>query len=124
VIALDEVSDVASEVDDGVPTCGVGGIRRSSPRLCCRYSFHPTCHIQLGTGTAQRLYKVLTDANSDSSGNATFDIFPTLREGVSDSQPITTSNCMGTFRLAANQSVRSADYARIYGIDFKAEEAF
>lgn len=80
-------------------------------------------YIQLGTGTQQRLYKVLTDADSDSSGNATFDIFPVLREGVSDNQPITTSNCMGTFRLAENQRVRSADYMRIYGLDFKAEEA-
>ena len=63
-------------------------------------------YIQLGTGTAQRLYKVLTDADSDSSGNATFDIFPTLREGVTDSQPLTIQNCMGTFRLAQNDRER------------------
>lgn len=80
-------------------------------------------YIQLGTGTAQRLYKVLTDADSDSSGNATFDIFPTLREGVTDSQPLTITNCMGTFRLAENDRERSADYTRLYGIDFKAIEA-
>ncbi len=54
----------------------------------------------------------------------TLDIFPILREGVSDNQPITTTNCMGTFRLLTDDRERSADYTRIYGIDFKAEEAF
>ena len=81
-------------------------------------------YIQLGSGTSQRLYKVLTDANSDSSGYATLDIFPTLREGVSDNQAITTSNCKGCFRLAENQRVRSVDHSLIYGISFKAEEAY
>jgi hypothetical protein len=80
-------------------------------------------YIQLGTGVQQRLYKVLTDANSDSSGNATLDIFPRLREGVSDNQPISLTSCQGTFRLPTNDRMWSVDEALIYGIDFKAEEA-
>jgi len=92
-------------------------------------------YIQLGTGTQQRVYKVLTDANSDSSGNATLDIFPRLREGVSDGQPITLTNCQGTFRLAfetpgsgsasgaGNARTWSVDEAMVYGITFQAQEA-
>lgn len=80
--------------------------------------------IQLGSGAEQRIYKVLTDANSDSSGYATLDIFPILREGVSDNQPITLANCQGTFRLQTNDRTWSVDNARLYGIDFKCEEAF
>jgi len=79
--------------------------------------------IQLGTGAQQRLYKVLTDADSDSSGDATLDIFPVLREGVSDNQSITITNCQGTFRLMANDREWTVDAAKIYGITFKAEEA-
>lgn len=80
--------------------------------------------IQIGTGTSQRLYKVLTDANSDSSGDATLDIFPSLREGVSDSQSITITNTAGTFRLTTNDRTWNVDNAKHYGIDFKAEEAY
>lgn len=80
-------------------------------------------YIQVGTGTEQRLYKVLIDADSDSSGFATLDIFPRLREGVSDNQAITLSNCKGTFRLQDNQRTWSIDEALVYGIDFKAKEA-
>jgi hypothetical protein len=80
--------------------------------------------IQIGTGTSQRLYKVLTDANSDGSGLATLDIFPSLREGVSDNQSIAITDTEGTFRLAANERTWNVDKARIYGIDFKAEEAY
>lgn len=79
--------------------------------------------IQVGTGTSQRIYKVLTDANSDSSGYATLDIWPSLREGVSDNQPITISNTNGCFRLVANDRQWTVDNAKLYGIDFKCEEA-
>jgi len=80
--------------------------------------------IQIGTTTSQRLYKVLTDANSDNSGYATLDIFPSLREGVSDNESIVITNTAGTFRLIANTRTWNVDNARIYGIDFKAEEAY
>jgi hypothetical protein len=79
--------------------------------------------IQIGTGDHQRLHKVLVDANSDSSGHATLDIFPKLREGVSDNQVITLINCKGTFRLADNSRSWSIDEAMLYGIDFKCMEA-
>jgi hypothetical protein len=80
-------------------------------------------YLQLGTGVQQRLYRVLTNASSDSSGHATLDIYPVLREGVSDAQPITLTNTAGTFRLLSNDRTWSVDNARIYGIDLKCEEA-
>jgi hypothetical protein len=80
-------------------------------------------YVQIGTGAQQRLYKVLTDANSDSSGHATLDIFPRLREGLSDNQSVTTSNTAGTFRLATNTREWTADETLLYGVNFKAVEA-
>jgi hypothetical protein len=79
--------------------------------------------VQVGTGAQQRMYKVLTNANSDGGGNATFDIFPILREGVSDDQPITLLNTAGTFRLEKDTRQFDMDAARIFGISFEAEEA-
>ena len=81
-------------------------------------------YVQLGTGVQQRIYKVLTDVNSDGSGHATLDIFPILREGVSDNQPITLTNPQGTFRLSSNDRTWDVDEASIYGLTFKCEEAF
>ena len=83
-------------------------------------------YIQLGASDAvpsQRLYKVLTPANSDGDGNATLDIFPRLRESPADGDTITTTNPVGTFRLALNQSEWDVDAAHIFGISFKALEA-
>ena len=50
-------------------------------------------YIQLGSGTTQRLYKVVEDADSDTGGNCTLEIFPELRESPANNDPITTSNC-------------------------------
>jgi hypothetical protein len=87
----------------------------------------PGDYIQVGPSASvanRRLYKVLTQANSDGSGNATLDIFPRLRESPGDGDTITTTNCQGTFRLADNQMQWDVDAAKIYGIGFKAIEAF
>ena len=50
----------------------------------------------------QRIYKVLFTANSDSGGNATFQIFPTLREVPTSGTAIVLNNTAGTFRLIEN----------------------
>jgi hypothetical protein len=60
-------------------------------------------YLQVGSGASTRLYMVLTDAAADGSGLATLDIFPRLREALSDGAAITKTNCKGTFRLASNE---------------------
>jgi hypothetical protein len=75
------------------------------------------------SGSPQRLYKVLVDANSDSSGNATFEIFPRLRETIPNLTSIYTGNIKGTFRLAEDNIDWDIDAAKVYGISFKAVEA-
>jgi hypothetical protein len=80
-------------------------------------------YLQVGTGATTRLYKVLVDVNSDSSGNAMLDIFPRLREALSDAAAITLTNPKGTFRLTTNAQQWSVNVARIYGLNFAAQEA-
>jgi hypothetical protein len=80
-------------------------------------------YLQIGSGITRRLYKVMKDANSDGSGNSTLDIFPRLREALSDNTAITTTSCTGVFRLAENRREWNINAALQYGIQFKAVEA-
>lgn len=77
-------------------------------------------YIQVG----QRLYKVLNDADSDSSGNATLDIWPQLRESPSDNATIITTATKGIFCLVTNiNEIWAADKTLAYDINFDAVEA-
>jgi len=70
-----------------------------------------------------RLYMNIKDVSSDSSGNATLDIWPSLR-GHADNSVIETNNPVGLWRLATNQ-VRAVDVpnTELYTITFDAVEA-
>lgn len=47
-----------------------------------------------------RLHKVTRDVNSDASGNATLDIFPSVTTSPPDNIYVLTSDCKGVFTLA------------------------
>jgi len=79
--------------------------------------------IQLGSGSATRLHKVLNDVNSNASGVATLDIWPNLRSSPSDNAAITVISPKGHWRLSSNQTEYSIDEASIYGITFACVEA-
>ena len=75
--------------------------------------------FQVGTN----IYKVINDAASDGSGQATLDIWPKLRSSPSDDATIVLNSPKGIFRLAGNQSSWDIDEAKFYGINFAAVEA-
>ncbi len=77
--------------------------------------------LQLGTGNTSRLYKVMADANSDASGNATLTLWPKLRSSPADNDAITVSSPKGRFMLAQDIDW-SIDEAHIYGLNFSAVE--
>lgn len=77
-------------------------------------------YFQLGTGTSSKLYKVLADANSDGSGNATFDIWPSINTAVADDTAIVTSSPVGLFRLSTNEMPYELNQAQQYGLSFSA----
>ena len=77
-------------------------------------------YFQLGTGSSSKLYKVLADANSDGSGNATFDIFPAINTAVADNSELVVSSAKGLFRLASNEMGFDLQQAQNYGIAFSA----
>lgn len=81
--------------------------------LCCGD------YVQIG----YRFHKALTDADADSNGKATIEIWPSLREAVADGTAIITNGTTGLFRLADNKREWSVNTGRLYGISFRAIEA-
>jgi len=76
--------------------------------------------IQIGS----YLYKVVNDHSSDGSGEATLDIWPSLRVSPADNDAIITSNAKGVFRLAENVNpIQAADELQVYEVSFSAVEA-
>jgi hypothetical protein len=79
--------------------------------------------VVAGTGTP-RLYAVLNDVNSDGSGNAVIDIWPRLRESPENNATIFLTDCKGVFRLKDNEMDWDINFAKRYGLEIEAVEAF
>lgn len=80
-------------------------------------------YIQIGTGANARLYKILDDANSNGSGEATLSIAPDLRSSPADNAAIIYSGAQGVFRLGSNIVPFSINNNSVYSITFKATES-
>lgn len=80
----------------------------------------PGDYIQLG----YRLHMVAGAAavNSDGSGDAAIEIWPSLRETASG-VALKLAKTSGLFRLADNRREYSENYTRLFGLTFKAMEA-
>jgi hypothetical protein len=79
--------------------------------------------IQLGSGSSSHLHKVLTDANSNASGEVTVDIWPRLRASPADNDPVTVTAAKGQFSLPPGAAADwSVNELRHYGIGFSAME--
>ena len=80
-------------------------------------------YLQLGTGVASELYKILADVTADGSGNATFDIWPDLKTSPADDLAITITSAVGLWRQVENSIVYAEDESGFYDIVFAARDA-
>jgi len=78
-------------------------------------------YIQIGTGSSATLHQVLQDANTNSSGVVSLEVWPGLRSTRSES--LVLSSPKGLFRLASNASSWSINSSSAYSINFEAVEA-
>lgn len=80
-------------------------------------------YFQLGTGVNSRLHKLISDANTNGTGQVTLDFVPDLRSSPADNAAITITSAKGVFRLASNETAWTANSAgRIYNFSFQATE--
>lgn len=80
-------------------------------------------YIQLGTGTASRLYMITQDADSNGSGQVALKIMPALRSSPSDNAAVTVTGAKGLFRMASNRADWSGNKSSIHDVDFSFVEA-
>jgi hypothetical protein len=80
-------------------------------------------YIQIGTGLAARLYKVLANANSDGSGNVSLTVAPFIRPNTPDNAPIIHANPAGLFRMAEDTVSWGYDTNKMFRYSFRALEA-
>ena len=95
---------------DGLPASATGYLKAGD-------------YIQLGSAATAQLYKVLNDADSNGSGEATLDIWPNLRSSPADGSTVVVANAKGVFRLASNESNWNINNLAFYGITFGAVES-
>jgi hypothetical protein len=80
-------------------------------------------YVQLGSASTATLHKILQNVNTDASGQATLDIWPSMRTAPADGSTIVTSNAVGRFRLNSGQQDWTINNISSYGITFAAVEA-
>jgi len=80
-------------------------------------------YIQIGSGSSATIHKVLVDANTDGSGDATLTLWPNVRIAPVNGATVTVQDTVGRWRLAGNETEWSVNEAMIYGISFSAMEA-
>ena len=79
--------------------------------------------IQLGTGLTTRFHRVLSDANSNGSGQVSIDLWPRVRIAPSNGATILTRNTLGLWRLATSQNSWTVGTAMLHGMMIVAVEA-
>ena len=80
-------------------------------------------YVQLGSASTATLHKILQSVNTNASGQATLDIWPSMRTAPADGSTIVTSNAVGRFRLNSGQQDWTINNISSYGITFAAVEA-
>ena len=76
--------------------------------------------IQLGSGSAARLYKNVTQADTNGSGEVTLDIWPRLYTSPGAGDPVTVSATEGVFRQQDNTPNINIDPEHFYNIRIRA----
>lgn len=78
--------------------------------------------VQLGSSSTARLHKVLADANSNGSGQATLTLWPRISPVATpaDNSAVVISSPKGVFRLLADGQDWSIDALQIYGLTLSA----
>lgn len=95
---------------DGLPTSAVGYLKAGD-------------YVQLGTGSGATLHKVLNDVDTSAIGEATLDIYPSMRNSPTDGSVVVVINAKGVFRLSSNETQWSINEITHFGITFGAQEA-
>lgn len=80
----------------------------------------PGDYIQLGSASTATLHKVLQQVDSDGSGNATVELWPSIKTAPVDASNVIVEDAKGLFRLSSNASSWQINSISVYGLEFEA----
>lgn len=80
-------------------------------------------YIQLGTAGTSKLYVIVDDATSDSSGDVDVNVEPAIKTAASSGDTVVYSNPKGVFRMSTSELGWDTDEVSTYGISFSCMEA-
>lgn len=109
--------DYATPRGDATSVAVTGSAGASTVTVAMTGTLRAGDYIQLGTGSAARLHKVLVDQ----TGNGNLEIWPALRDTYSATTAVLDSP-KGVFRLKQNVTEWSINNSSVYGIAFEAVE--
>ena len=92
---------------DGLPVSATGYLKAGD-------------YVQFGSASTATLHKVLTQINTNSSGQATLDIWPNVVAASADGATVVVTSAKGRWRLNSGQQDWSIDKSSFYGITFAA----
>ncbi len=92
---------------DGLPASATGYLKAGD-------------YVQFGSASTATLHKVLTQIDTNSSGQATLDIWPNVVSASADGSTVVVTNARGRWRLNSGQQDWSIDRSALYGITFAA----
>ena len=84
--------------------------------------FVPGDYIQLGASSTATLHKVLLPVNSNSSGQAEVEVWPSLRRNLQNNEPVVYNNTKGRFRLVERSQEWSINDQNNFQTSFSAVE--
>lgn len=80
-------------------------------------------YIQIGVAAASKLYMVVDDADSDSSGVVSVNVEPKIKTAFAAGSEVTYAPAKGIFRMDADDLGWDADHVSRYGMTFSCTEA-
>lgn len=80
-------------------------------------------YMQIGTGSAARLYQALADADTNSSGETELDVWPRIRTALAGNEVITFNAPKGVFRMASNVNEITKRVGIFGNLSFSVREA-
>jgi len=116
-------TSAGSPVVNGVHTAQSNSLNITGAPASATNYFKAGDYFSIGSGSSSRLFKVLDDTSSNSSGELSVNIFPQLRSSLNGNEAITVSNPTGKFRLASNEMRWNVSTVSMYGMGFTAIEA-
>jgi hypothetical protein len=106
--AINGASQTGSSIAiDGLPASATGYLKAGD-------------YVQFGSASTATLHKVLTQIDTNASGQATLDIWPNVVSASADGSTVVVTNARGRWRLNSGQQDWSIDNSSLYGITFAA----